>query len=65
MSEFENPKPCPKCGSDEVGIDYEDDGSLCEFVRCDDCEYGIKRRYAGNGVAYWNKLKRKAKVGQS
>ena len=58
MSEFEDPKPCPKCGNDSVSVEYEDEGSVCEFVTCDDCGYQIKRRYAGNGVAYWNKLKR-------
>lgn len=55
----EDPKPCPKCGSDSVSVEYEDEGSVCEFVTCDDCGYQIKRRYAGNGVTYWNSLSRK------
>ena len=60
MSIFESPKPCPKCGSEFVDVDHGDfdDGNDCEFVRCADCEYEVKRRFAGNGVAYWNKLKR-------
>lgn len=54
-------KPCPKCGGeDSIDVDHGDfdDNNVCEFVRCNDCEYQVKRRYAGNGVAYWNGLNR-------
>lgn len=46
---------CPKCSSDAV---FEDGDEQWSMVQCQDCGYSIKRRNYDKCISSWNKLKR-------
>lgn len=48
-------KNCPKCDSEEV---YEEGDEQWSQVECSDCGYHIKRKDYDKCVNAWNKLKR-------
>jgi DNA-directed RNA polymerase subunit M/transcription elongation factor TFIIS len=51
-----NMNECPKCNSDYV---YEEGDDEWSMIECGDCGYSIKRKNYDKCISAWNKLKRK------
>lgn len=54
-----NLKNCPKCNSEFVYEDWDDEWSQIE---CSDCNYSLKRKDYDKCIEAWNKLKRKGET---
>lgn len=48
-------KNCPKCSSEEV---YEEGDEQYSLITCIDCDYSLKRKDYEKCKSAWNKLKR-------